>query len=68
MQYPGSSASLEQGNIAFTDNLTLLSLCHSHVEGMTMTFHHLLKFIHSTFVVIEYPQPTLPILFYLLPN
>lgn len=42
MWYPGSSATLEQDNIAFTDYTTLLFLCHSSVEGMTMTVHHLL--------------------------
>lgn len=67
MDYPDSSASLEQDNIAFTDYRMLLSLCHSPIEGMTMTFHHLLDHVqiypfHSTFVAFAQLQTTLPIL------
>lgn len=42
MQYPGFSASLEQDCIAFIDYITLLSLCHSAAEIMTMILHYLL--------------------------
>ena len=45
MQYPGSSASLEQDNIAFTDYITLLTLCHSTAEIMTMILHYLLDHV-----------------------
>lgn len=41
------SGSSQQDNIAFVDYVTLLSLCHAPVKGVTVTFHHLLDHVQT---------------------